>query len=65
MLVSGASGAIGSATVQLAKSMGAKVIALVGRQDGADWLGALPKQVAPDRIIDYADKPEFAPLVRE
>lgn len=65
VLVSGASGAIGSAAVQLAKGLGAHVIALVGREQGAAWLAALSKRLAPDNIIDYVQRPDFARLVRE
>lgn len=65
VLVSGASGAVGSAVVQLAKAQGATVIAGVSSQAGADWLRALPPNVAADHVIDLAATPEFAPRVRE
>jgi NADPH:quinone reductase-like Zn-dependent oxidoreductase len=65
VLVSGASGAVGSATVQLARSLGARVVAAVGSDRGADWLRRLPGQVAPDLVVDYGADPEFAALVRE
>jgi NADPH:quinone reductase-like Zn-dependent oxidoreductase len=51
--------------VQLARSLGARVVAAVGSDRGADWLRQLPGQVAPDLVVDYGADPEFAALVRE
>lgn len=64
VLVSGASGAVGGAVVQLAKIAGARVIASVSDGVGREWLKALPHEAAPDLVIDYGSTAEFAPLVR-
>jgi len=50
-LIYGASGAIGTAAVQLAKSRGAKVTAVVGQRHLA-----LADQLGADRIINYEDE---------
>jgi NADPH:quinone reductase-like Zn-dependent oxidoreductase len=63
VLVSGASGAVGSAVVQLARRQGARVIGLVGQDAGAEWLRALPADVGPDHVLDHGREPAFAPLV--
>jgi len=65
VLVSGASGAVGSAVVQLARSQGARVIAGVAGPSGAEWLRGLPPAIAPDLVIDYAETAGFSTLVRE
>ena len=64
VLVNGASGAVGSAVVQVARVLGAQVIAAAGNEQGLAWLHELPESVAPELIIDYATNPDFAPLVR-
>jgi acryloyl-coenzyme A reductase len=64
LLVSGASGAVGSAVVQLARNLGATVIGAVSRAAGRDWLQALPRAIAPDAVIDLAATPAFAADVR-
>ena len=50
-LIYGASGAIGTAAVQLAKSRGAEVTAVVGRRHLA-----LAERLGADRIINYEDE---------
>jgi NADPH:quinone reductase-like Zn-dependent oxidoreductase len=50
-LIYGASGAIGTAAVQLAKSRGAKVTAVVGQRHIA-----LAERLGADRIINYEDE---------
>ena len=64
VLVSGASGTVGSATVQLARMRGARVIALVGSEHGVQWLRALPRAVTPELAIDCSTMPDFAAEVR-
>ncbi len=56
VLVTGAAGAIGSATIQLAKLHGATVIGAAG---GADRV-AYAREVGADDVIDYAAEPEFS-----
>ncbi len=65
VLVSGAAGAVGSAAVQLARMRGARVIALVGSEHGAQWLRALPREVAPELAVDTSARPDFAADVLE
>ena len=65
VLVSGASGAVGSAVVQLARNLGANVTAAVSTPAGRDWLEALPTAVAPDAVIDLAATPAFAADLHE
>lgn len=59
VLVAGASGAIGSAAVQLAKLAGAFVIGAAGSPDRA----ALAKAAGADATIDYTAQPGFAGTV--
>jgi NADPH:quinone reductase-like Zn-dependent oxidoreductase len=61
VLVSGAGGSIGSATVQVAKRLGARVIALAGSPETVAWATSLD----PEVVIDHASEPEFAEHVRE
>ena len=65
VLVSGASGAVGSAVVQLARMRKARVIAVVGSKHGAQWLRALPSDVAPELVIDRSASPDVSALVHE
>jgi len=60
VLVTSASGAIGSAVIQLAKLEGATVIAAAGGTERMDYVRTL----GADHLIDYAAEPEFAPSVR-
>lgn len=60
VLVTSASGAIGAAAIQVAKLLGAKVIAAAGGAERAAFASALE----PDLLIDYRETPAFAPLVR-
>jgi NADPH:quinone reductase-like Zn-dependent oxidoreductase len=64
VLVDGAAGAVGSAAVQAAALLGARVIAAVGGRDGVAWLESLPPAVRPVAIVDYAAEPAFGPAVR-
>ena len=61
VLVTGASGAVGAAAVQLAKHAGARVIAAAGSNDRAGWCLAL----GADLIIDYGAVPKFAGRIRD
>jgi len=65
LLVSGASGAVGSAVVQLARMRKVRVIAVVGSEHGAQWLRALPGDVAPELVIDRSVDPDLSTLVRQ
>ena len=56
VLVTGAAGAIGSATVQLAKLEGATVVAAVGGPDRA----AIARDHGADLVVDYGAEPAFA-----
>jgi NADPH:quinone reductase-like Zn-dependent oxidoreductase len=61
VLVTGAAGAIGSATLQLAKLQGATVVAAVGGPDRTariDGLGA-------DLVLDYGADPRWADAIRD
>lgn len=60
VVVAGASGAIGSAAVQLAKLAGAFVIGAAGSPDRAARAAA----AGADAIIDYTAEPDFAGQVR-
>lgn len=61
LLVPGASGSVGSAIVQLASVIGARVVAAVGGRAHADIVG----QLDPFAVIDYVETPTFSSLVRE
>ncbi len=61
LLVTGASGSIGSAVVQLAPLVGARVVAAVGGRAHAEAV----RQLGPLGVIDYAETPAFAARVRE
>jgi NADPH:quinone reductase-like Zn-dependent oxidoreductase len=63
--VSGAAGAVGSATVELARSLGARVIAAVGSDRGAEWLRALPEASAPHAVVEYGSEGGLADAIRE
>jgi NADPH:quinone reductase-like Zn-dependent oxidoreductase len=60
VLVTGASGAIGSATVQLAKRAGAFVIGAAGSADRARYVAGL----GADATIDYGATPQFGRHLR-
>lgn len=64
VLIDGAAGAVGSAAVQAAALLGARVIAAVGGREGAGWLESLPAAVRPVAVVDYAAEPDFGPAVR-
>jgi NADPH:quinone reductase-like Zn-dependent oxidoreductase len=61
VLVTGASGAIGSAAIQLAKLMGSRVLAAAG---GADRV-AYARTLGPDAVIDYSERKALGAAVRE
>jgi NADPH:quinone reductase-like Zn-dependent oxidoreductase len=65
VLVSGAAGALGSAAVQLARLRGARVVAIVGSDDGAAWLRSLPDALAPSAVVDYGAVDDVAAAVRQ
>lgn len=56
VLVTGAAGAIGAASVQLAKLAGARVVAAAGGRDRVEYARA----VGADTVIDYEANPTFA-----
>jgi NADPH:quinone reductase-like Zn-dependent oxidoreductase len=60
VLVTGASGSLGSAVVQVASLLGARVIAAVG---GSDHVAAV-QSLGPLAVIDYAETPGFSSLVK-
>lgn len=60
VLVTSASGAIGSASLQLSKVLGASVIAAASSRERAEYAKAL----GADMVIDYGRNPEFAGLIR-
>lgn len=60
LLVPGAAGNIGAATVQLARLLGARVIAAVGAPERV----AVVRALGVEEVIDYGTTPAFAPLVR-
>ena len=61
VLVTGAAGAVGAAAVQLAKYLGARVIAAAGSSDRAGWCLTL----GADLVIDYSTTPQFAEQIHE
>lgn len=61
VLVSGAGGSIGSATAQVARLLGARVIALAGSPATVEWAGSLDVEA----VVDYATEPAFSGRVRE
>ena len=61
VLVTGAAGAVGTAAVQIAKYFGARVIAVTGSSDRADWCLTLDADLA----IDYGTMPQFAEQILE
>jgi NADPH:quinone reductase-like Zn-dependent oxidoreductase len=60
VLVTSASGAVGSAAVQLARIFGARVIAAAGGADRAEYA----RSIGADVAIDYRANPAFAQEVR-
>lgn len=62
VLVDGASGGVGMATIELAKAMGAKVIAGVSTVEKMQY----PLQLGADAVFSYGDNPQlFKKQVRE
>jgi len=55
LYVQGASGSVGSALVQLAKALGAKVIAATHGAEKMAWC----KELGADQVIDYKNPPEI------
>jgi len=60
VLVTSAAGAIGSASVQIAKLLGARVVAAAGGEDRLAYVRTL----GPDALVDYRANPSFGPAVR-
>jgi NADPH:quinone reductase-like Zn-dependent oxidoreductase len=56
VLVTGAAGAVGAASVRFAKLAGARVIAAAGGRDRVDYA----RRIGADVVIDYRATPEFA-----
>jgi NADPH:quinone reductase-like Zn-dependent oxidoreductase len=56
VLVTGAAGAIGAASVQLAKMAGARVVAAAGGRDRVEYARAL----GADAVVDYEANPRFS-----
>jgi NADPH:quinone reductase-like Zn-dependent oxidoreductase len=56
VLVTGAAGAIGAASVQLAKMAGARVVAAAGGRDRVEYARAL----GADAVVDYIANPAFS-----
>jgi NADPH:quinone reductase-like Zn-dependent oxidoreductase len=56
VLVTGAAGAIGAASVQLAKLAGARVVAAAGGRDRVEYA----RGIGADAVIDYLANPAFA-----
>jgi NADPH2:quinone reductase len=61
VLVLGAAGGCGSAGVQIAKAMGATVIAVAGGEEKV----ALCKELGADHVIDHQQVDAIAPVVKE
>ncbi|MGH2380586.1 MAG: alcohol dehydrogenase catalytic domain-containing protein [Candidatus Limnocylindria bacterium] len=61
VLVTGAAGAVGAASVQLAKLAGARVIAAAGGRERTQYAG----EMGADVVIDYRAKPDFAGEIRD
>jgi NADPH-dependent curcumin reductase CurA len=59
--MSAGAGAVGSAGIQFAKAMGAKVIATAGGQDKCDYV----KSIGADAAIDYKATDDLTAAVRE
>jgi NADPH:quinone reductase-like Zn-dependent oxidoreductase len=57
VLVTGAAGAVGAASVQLAKMAGARVIAAAAGSDRTEYT----RDLGADAVIDYRANPAFAP----
>ena len=64
VIITGATGAIGLAAVQLSKKLGAKVIALGSDSHGTGRLETV-RQMGADHVIDYVKNPEWAAMVKE
>ena len=61
ILITGAAGGTGTACIQLAKSAGASVIAVVGGETKAD----LVRSLGADHVVDHQEMPAWVDTVRE
>lgn len=64
MIITGSTGAIGLAAVQLAKKLGAKVIALGSDTRNTGRLEVV-KKMGADHVIDYVKNPKWSDMVKE
>lgn len=60
VFVSAASGAVGSVAVQIARLMGARVVASVGSEEKAAWL----RQLGADAVINYRETDDLVASLR-
>merc|ERR1719161_3237942 len=64
VIITGSTGAIGLAAVQLAKKLGAKVIALGSDTRNTGRLEVV-KKMGADHVIDYVKNPKWSDMVKE
>ena len=61
VLVNGAAGGVGSAAVQVAKAMGATVVAVAGGEEKV----AVCRALGADHVVDHTEVDALAPVVKE